>query len=348
MAVRPRRGAWQVDVAVGAVRVRRQLASYEAALQLDALLRSTTGNPAASTASLRAVLDAYLRTLRVCRRPNTLRTAAFHVEALVAQLGAVSRPNELAQAHLDSFIESRRRAGWSTASINGSLRILRAALNHAARDGRIARPAPPVSLLRETRRLPSILTEDEVERLLRVAAADARLAILLAAHAGLRHVEILHLKIGDIDLGACTLAVRAKTRQRDGVSWTPKDHDERGIPLSPALAAALLPAVTRGPCDAWLFPGVEPSRPRVSLAAPIRQAFRAASLNDPARRPGLHQLRRTWASRLLASGADVETVRELGGWSDLLVVQRYVCSASAQKRRAIATAFGETQARRQV
>ena len=67
----------------------------------------------------------------------------------------------------------------------------------------------------------------------------------------------------------------------------------------------------------------------------MRKAFKAAELYDPELRPGLHALRRTWASQLLKLGADVETVKELGGWSSLAVMEHYLRSDEETKRRAI-------------
>jgi len=58
-------------------------------------------------------------------------------------------------------------------------------------------------------------------------------------------------------------------------------------------------------------------------------------LYRPEARAGLHMLRRSFASHVLARQADIETVRELGGWSDLSVVQRYVASTEELKRKAV-------------
>ena len=46
-------------------------------------------------------------------------------------------------------------------------------------------------------------------------------------------------------------------------------------------------------------------------------------------------LLRTFATRALGSGASIEAVRQLGGWSGLGVVQRYVTSDDQAKREAV-------------
>jgi site-specific recombinase XerD len=55
----------------------------------------------------------------------------------------------------------------------------------------------------------------------------------------------------------------------------------------------------------------------------------------------LHTLRHTFASRLVEAGVDLRTVQELGGWSDLSMVQRYAHVGPSQKTEAVRL-IGET------
>jgi integrase/recombinase XerD len=219
-------------------------------------------------------------------------------------------------------------------TINGALRALRAAVNLAKGNGRLSR-APTVKLLREGRKLPSILTLAQVDELASKACPEARRAIYLAAHAGFRHQECLHLAVGDIRLKDREIHLRAKPE----VGWSPKSHHERAVPMSDRLVELLTPHVAGKAPGAWLFPGRD-GKPRFGLHSEVRAAFRAAGLWDPERKPGLHMLRRTFASTLLTRGVDVQTVRELGGWADLVTVQRYLSSNHDVKRRAIDGVFG--------
>jgi integrase len=68
------------------------------------------------------------------------------------------------------------------------------------------------------------------------------------------------------------------------------------------------------------------SRGFVRAVAAARITLRAAGREDEAARlDGVtwHALRHTFASRLVAAGVDLRTVRELGGWKTLSMVQRY-------------------------
>ena len=180
--------------------------------------------------------------------------------------------------------------------------------------------------------MPHVLSPESVNRLIELANSPFNLIIMTAALAGLRHAEILHLQRQDVDLDGDLLHVRAKERV-----WSPKSHVERTVPLHPDLAEAyskhLALLVDESP-TAWVFPGIE-GGPRRLVSAPVRRVFKEAGLYNPEHKPGLHSLRRTWATELLGQGADIETVRQLGGWSTIGIVQRYVTSSDERKRDAI-------------
>jgi len=230
-------------------------------------------------------------------------------------------------------VKQRHAEGVSPETINGALRVLRAALRLATEPGAPleGRVPPRVKLLRVTRRIPSILEDQQLEALLEGAPAPFDLMLLLAARAGLRHQEILHLQVRDIDFRGGRVRVAAKP------GWTPKSHEERAVPIGARLAGRLalhVESLGEPRPDSWLFEGNE-GGPRVNAAEPVREIFRQAGLYDGVDRPGLHMLRRTFASGLLVKGVDLNTVRELGGWKDLQTVQRYLASTDSLKRAAI-------------
>jgi integrase len=237
---------------------------------------------------------------------------------------------ELSSEAIDSFA-TRRLESVCRDSVNGSLSVLRAALRHAVRAELLERLPVDVKLLRVTRKSPRVLKPEQVDSLVDSAGPETGLMLLLAARCGLRHREILHLQRRDLDLAERTVHVSAKT------GWCPKSHEERTVPLPRGLARRLAdhlaPRNDESP-TAWVFPGYE-GGPLKSAFPQIRRAFQTAGLYDPATKPGLHMLRRTFASTLLGNGADIETVRQLGGWADLTTVQRYVTSTDERKRAAV-------------
>jgi integrase len=276
------------------------------------------------------ILNSYIRHLTVRSKKSSVRSASSHAYSLLSFFGSDFHPDGLDQQRLDRYAQRRLDQGLSPATVNGHFRTLRAAL-------RLAGLGTRVKLLRVTKQLPTKLSDQELNGLLVAAGADtpAELAILLAAYAGLRHQEIMHLQRRDVDFLTKEVLVTAK--EWNGGEWSPKNHEERAIPFSPAgrLSHALAARCWDLASDGWLFPGCPRTKPRKSVDEEIREAFKHARLYDPAKKPGLHMLRRTFASNLLARGVDVNTVREMGGWADLDVVMRYLSSSSELKRAAV-------------
>ena len=292
--------------------------------------------------TLAQALENYVVHLRTVAKATSAATAHWARKQLVRVLGEELLVAEVGAGAVDRFIETRKAEGAATATINSELRQMRAAVRYCEECGGVDR-APRVRLLKEGRKLPTALSQEQVDRLVRSAPdAATRLAILLAAHAGLRHQEITHLRRDDVDVKGLVIRVTAKP----DIGWSPKSHHERAVPMSKRLSVALAERLveTRGP---WLFPG-RYGRPRVNLHRDVAAAFATARLADPKLKPGLHLLRRTFASALLTGGADVETVRELGGWADLSTVQRYVTSEDRFKRRAIEAVFDGGEQRKWV
>jgi integrase len=278
--------------------------------------------------TLNDALNDYINSQIVRSKDTTLKTASSHVKKLREWFPS-SGPN-VTPGKIDLFVEKMRFEGLADTTINGVLRVLRAALKLAEENGKIEK-APKVRLLRETKKIPSVLTGEEVERLASAALGRTNLAILFAAFAGLRRAEILHLTWGDIDFGLEGQGL-VRVAAKDG--WTPKSHAERIVPIPERLRSAVYREFNGPP---WNGAHTEHARIFTDVDLDLAvSAFKRAGLYDPDTKPGLHMLRRTFASRLLQKGVDIETVRELGGWADLKTVQAYLASTNDLKRAAVA------------
>ena len=179
----------------------------------------------------------------------------------------------------------------------------------------------PTALL-DTPQLPSVLpkylSEAEVDALLAAAGrragrpglvARAALEILYAT--GLRVSELLSLPRGALSSDAALLLVKGKGGK------------ERMVPLSEAAkreAAALAAADKAG---RWLFPGRDPRQPmtRQAFFLLLKQVALEAGL-DPAR-VSPHVLRHSFASHMLARGADLRSLQMLLGHADIATTQIY-------------------------
>jgi integrase/recombinase XerD len=165
---------------------------------------------------------------------------------------------------------------------------------------------------KEEKKLPVVLSRDEVRRLLAAAGRLKSRAILMTLYAaGLRVSELVGLRVADID------SQRMAIRVRQG-----KGRKDRYVMLSQTLLGVLREYwKAYRPCD-WLFPGKDPHKQldRQTITSICRSAGRRARL---ARRISPHTLRHTFATHLLEAGTDIRTIQALLGHRSLRTTALY-------------------------
>ena len=176
------------------------------------------------------------------------------------------------------------------------------------------RPEIPerIAYAREPRKLPVILSADEVVRFLEaVPSLKTRTALTTAYAAGLRASEAVSLKVADIDSSRMLIQVRHG-----------KGAKGRTVMLSPQLLAILRTHWRLARPREWLFPGRDESKPIdvQVLHAACRSATKAAGL---AKRVTGHTLRHSFATHLLESGVDIRIIQVLLGHNSLSTTARY-------------------------
>ena len=233
-------------------------------------------------------------------------------------------PGAAAAETLGAYVQSLRPV-VSARTQARRLSCLRGFFRFLAREG--VRADDPTALLdapRLPRPLPRYLSESEVDALLAVAAArPAALAALEILYAtGMRISELLALPRTALTGNAPALIIRGKGGR------------ERLVPLSDAArrATAALP-----PSDRWLFPGRDPAHPltRQAFGLALKQVALEAGL-DPARvHP--HALRHSFASHMLARGADLRSLQLLLGHASVTTTQIYTHVLAERLQRLVET-----------
>ena len=156
--------------------------------------------------------------------------------------------------------------------MNNRLGALRAALIWCVKIGDLPTLPCQIELLRVGRKRRRILTKEEVGTLIKYARPPFNLIIRIAAFAGLRHQEILHLTRENIDFIDGKSWVTAKNEPHQ--KWSPKSYHERSIPMHRTeLESHLVNWLDRGAGENWLFPGLEPGHPRKDVCAPTKRIF---------------------------------------------------------------------------
>ena len=156
------------------------------------------------------------------------------------------------------------------------------------------------------RRLPTILDQQEVARLIDAASnlmQRTRLMMLYAT--GLRRAELCHLTVSDIDSQRMVIHVRQGKGGRD-----------RDVLLTPKLLETLREYWRWMKPKTYLFPGTvnnwradKPITPKVVWAA-VNEAGKRAGIS---KRVAPHLLRHSFATHMLEAGADLRTIQVLLG-----------------------------------
>lgn len=170
---------------------------------------------------------------------------------------------------------------------------------------------------RTPRKLPVILSADEVVRFLEaVSSLKCRAALTTAYAAGLRASEVAGLMIADVD------SARGVIRVHQG-----KGAKDRDVMLSARLPVILRTCWRLARPRLYLFPGRDEDRPinPTTLHAACRSAAKAAGL---AKRVTLHTLRHSFATHLLENGADIRIIQALLGHANLSSTARHTQVAS--------------------
>ncbi len=228
----------------------------------------------------------------------------------------------LTQADLRAWLAHEAAQGVVNATRARHLSAVRSLFRFLARQRGIANPAP--GLLHTPRARPPVPRALTPPQALAVAndigeaaddpalqARDTALFTLLYG-AGLRISEALSLDVGSVPDGADTLLVQGKGGK------------QRLVPLLPAVRQALaawLRLHPRRQPDAPLFLGVKGGRLDARVARRVIEAFRALAALPAHATP--HALRHSFATHLLAGGADLRSIQELLGHASLSTTQRY-------------------------
>ncbi len=194
-------------------------------------------------------------------------------------------------------------SGVGAPTINHSLTGLRFLFLVTLRKPAIVLDMP---FVREPRRLPVVLSPQEVARLLDAAPGlKYKAALSVAYGAGLRASEVISLKIADIDSDRMVIRVEQGKGRKD-----------RYVMLSEHLLELLRAWWKAGRPQGWLFPGQNPVNPLTprQLNRACHAAAQMAEIDKPV---SLHTLRHSFATHLLEQKTDIRVIQVLLGHKKL-------------------------------
>jgi integrase len=208
---------------------------------------------------------------------------------------------------LEQIIADKLATGVQPGTVNRMMEVIRAILNKCVREWEWLDRAPYVRMLKEPKRRIRWITPDQAEVLCRVLPKHLEAMCRFSLATGLRESNVTGLEWSQVDL-------------ERRFAWIHADQSKSGraigIPLNNEAIVVL--RQQSGPHTRNVF---------TYFGKPIAKA------NTKAFRKGLsqvgiedfrwHDLRHTWASWHVQNGTPIHVLQELGGWSDIRMVQRY-------------------------
>jgi integrase len=215
--------------------------------------------------------------------------------------------------------KNKRRDQVSPASVNRELTCIKHMFNKAVEWGYLS--GNPLRLVKKLKEPPGrvrYLSPEETERLLNCCADHIKPIVIMALNTGMRKGEILNLKWDNIDMQNRTIILR-KT----------KNNEVRMLPINDILNSTLK-SMGKQLGNQFVFSNDDGSAYR-DIKKGFSAALRRAGIQDFR----FHDLRHTFASRLVMSGVDIRTVQELLGHKDIKMTMRYSHLSNKSLRDAV-------------
>ena len=297
------------------------------------------------------LLDQVREALRSRHYSRRTESAYCHWVRRFIYFHRLRHPSDMAETEINAFlthlaIEGKVSASTQNQALSALLFLYEQVL------GRELEWLDDVVRARAPRRLPVVLTRDEVRAVIERLDGTPRLVAVLLYGGGLRLLEALQLRAKDVDFGAGEVVVRDGKGGRDRRTMLPRGCREdlaRHLALVksqyesdlasgggwvelPRALARKYPAAGREWPWQWVFPATRQylhptsgERRRHHLHETVMQrAMRTAVLKARIAKPAsCHTFRHSFATHLLEDGYDIRTVQELLGHKDVSTTMIY-------------------------
>ena len=298
-----------------------------------------------------SLLERLRREIRV--RHYSIRTEHTYIEwaGRFFRFWENRRPEEMGPGEINEFLthlatEANVAASTQNQALNALLFFFRQVLKKEVGDlGEVVRAKRPV-------RVPVVMSVQETERLFAHVRGVHKLMLLMMYGSGMRLMEILRLRVKDVDFDLGLITVRDGKGEKDRQVPLPRNavdalreqirrvqvlHDRDlaegfGTVFLPYALARKYPNTEKAFHWQYVFPSptlsVDPRSGRKQrhhvyesvLQVALREAARKAGINKDIHS---HTMRHSFATHLLASGSDIRTVQELLGHNNVKTTMIY-------------------------
>jgi integrase len=266
----------------------------------------------------------YLANYRLTHAPRSVRRTTYLLTALMQRWGP-ERLDRLTTDRLNAYVRERLTAGHKPGYINSDLASMRAFFSTV--EGIMPNPLKARGDRNRQVFIPNrsertrMLTDEEEARLWKTLTPELQPIVLLALHTGLRLEEVLGLRWAEVDRGRRLLILPEDRTKTD---------EPRLLPLNHTVMEMLEGLWSRSAGCEHVFVNRR-GHPYKDPHHIWRRAVQRAGIQNFR----FHDLRHTFASRLILAGVGLETVQQLLGHSSISMTTRYTHLTATHVREAV-------------
>ena len=267
--------------------------------------------PKCEDKTFQEMIEKYLSEYSISKTPSGRLRDISIAKRLIPFFGNLML-KEITPLLIVNYKAQRRKAGAKPATLERELCLMRRAFNLAVREWEWVSDNPVLRVSKErfNNQIDRWLSLEEEEGLFNACPEWLRKIVVFALNTGMRQGEILDLQWPNVDLFRKTVAIMKS-----------KNGEKRTIPINQKVLEVLIPlSKVRHIKNSHVFSSQAGTRlEKRNLLRAFYQAIEKAEVQNFR----FHDLRHTFATRLVQSGIDIYTVAKLLGHKDIRMTQRY-------------------------
>jgi integrase len=268
----------------------------------------------------------YMEHARAVKTASAARRDETSLNRLMPFFGALPLRkihSGLVQRYIDERMNKPKKGGGRLrpATVNRERTTLSAIFREAVkRRFTDKNPVRGLRILPENNTVVRYLTDDEEERLFKELPEHLKPIVTTALNTGMRKSELLDLRWEDVDLDQRLICIK-----------NAKNHKKRYIPINDVVHDLFKEQRRRDKAAEHVFPSRRSGKHWKNVDGAWQRAVRRADISNFR----FHDLRHSFASRLVRKGVPIKAVQELLGHGSIIVTMRYAHLAPGDLREAV-------------
>ncbi|MDY6358451.1 MAG: tyrosine-type recombinase/integrase [Cyanobacteriota bacterium] len=304
-------------------RTKSEALEFEAEVKNEISLIHRNKKDESDIITLKQMFKEFLEYSKANNKPTTYKYNKTQTQLLLKLWGVKTPISEITPEHLEDLKLYMKRKKLSSATYNKYFAAVSKAFNNAIRNHKLnlVNPCCYVKKLKEDNQKQRYLTREEEERLMQELSPHLKPIVICALTTGLRLSNILNLKWESIDFEYNFIEILKQEN---------KGHKKIQIPLSEKFKKELKKIGIKK--SGYVFINPKTGQPYTTIKTGFNRACERAGIENLR----FHDLRHTVGTRLVANGADLQTVKEYLAHSDLKTTQRYLHPTPENMLKAVA------------